>query len=350
MKLAFIIVTYRATPYLDDLFATLWRHTDMANAHIIVVENASNDGTLEALHRITRGHSNVEILPQARNTGFAEGNNIGIARARALGADFVVLLNQDLELCPNWLEPLVAVMHARPEVAAAQPLILLHAEPHLLNTAGNQLHFCGFGYCGDYRRPLASLSSPSEVRSVAFASGAALMLRMSALERSGDFDESLFLYHEDCELQIRLRILGYDCVCIPTSRVMHKYTASFSARKYALLDRNRWLVLLKDWPLDRLIVAAPALVGTELAVLFFAAKAGWWREKLATYGAILQAVPSLKQERKRIEKMRSPNATDGAWLTGAMQFDGFHHPIITHFANPVLQTYWNFARRVLKVR
>jgi len=71
---------------------------------------------------------------------------------------------------------------------------------------------------------------------------------MDALARSGDLDEKLFLYHEDCELQIRLRQLGYDCVLVPRSRVLHKYTERFSARKYALLERNRWLVLLKDGP------------------------------------------------------------------------------------------------------
>jgi GT2 family glycosyltransferase len=349
MKIAFVIVTYRATPYLDDLFASLWRNTDMTDAHVIVVENASDDGTLDVLRRLTVGREHVEILPQTRNTGFAEGNNIGLARAKELGADFAVLLNQDLVLLPNWLQPLLAVMRERPQVAAAQPLILLHAEPHLINTAGNQLHFCGFGYCGDFRRPLAELDVQGQPRSVAFASGAALVLRMSALAQSGTFDESLFLYHEDCELQIRLRSLGFDCVVVPSSQVQHKYTASFSARKYALLDRNRWLVLLKNWPLDRLMVAAPALVGTELAVLFFAAKAGWWREKLATYRAIAEAMPSVLDERKRLSKLRRPDATDGAMLTGRMQFEGLDHAIITHFANPLLETYWKLARRFLKV-
>ncbi len=350
MRTAFIVVTYRAQLYLDGLFSTLEQHTELSDTRIIVIDNASDDQTLEELRRVTAGWQNVDILPQSRNTGFAEGNNIGIARARELGAEYVVLLNQDLELTQGWLAPLLAVMQQRPDVAAAQPLILLHSEPELVNTAGNHLHFCGFGYCGDYRRPIDSLRDVRTVRSVAFASGAALMLRMSALDQAGDFDESLFLYHEDCELQIRLRQQGYDCVLVPEARVFHKYTASFSPQKYALLDRNRWLVLLKTWPMDRLLVAVPALAGIELAVLVFAARSGWLRAKLRTYGDIAGQLPRIVRDRRRIQQKRSPRSTDGSVLTGVMAFDGFDHPLITQFANPLLSAYWAFAQRLLRVR
>ncbi len=350
MSIAFVIVTYHAIPYLEGLFTTLVKFTDLSDSQIIVVENASNDGTLEELQRRTEGLANVEILPQSRNTGFAEGNNIGMARARELDVEYVVLLNQDLELEAGWLEPLLTVMRTRPEVAAAQPLILLHSDPRLINTSGNHLHFCGFAYCGDYRREVSTLPADRAVVSVGYASGAALALRMSALDRSGYFDESLFLYHEDCELQIRLRELGYECVLVPEARVQHKYNATFSPKKYAFLERNRWLVLLQHWPLWRLIAIAPALFGTELAVLFFSIKAGWFREKLGTYQEIAQQLPSILRKRKKMQALRVKEATDASILIGAMQFEGLDHPIVTHFANPLLTAYWAFARGVLRVK
>jgi GT2 family glycosyltransferase len=172
---------------------------------------------------------------------------------------------------------------------------------------------------------------------------------MDALARSGDLDEKLFLYHEDCELQIRLRQLGYDCVLVPRSRVLHKYTERFSARKYALLERNRWLVLLKDWPLARLAVAAPALAGAELAVLVFAARQGWLRAKLSSYGEILRLLPAVLRDRRQMQMNRSPNATDGSFLTASIRFPGLDHPLITRVANPLLSAYWSFARKVLRV-
>jgi GT2 family glycosyltransferase len=349
MKLAIVVVTYQAERYLDGLFSTLQQHTDLGDVEVVVVDNASSDRTLAELSRIGRSWTNLHVLPQARNTGFAQGNNIGLRWARERGAAFALLLNQDIEVTPGWLGPLLSVMDTRPDVAAAQPLVVLHGEPHLINTAGNELHFCGFGYCGAYRQGIDSVPPDAAVRSVAFASGAALLLRMDALAQAGDFDEKLFLYHEDCELQIRLRQLGYDCVLVPRSRVLHKYTERFSARKYALLDRNRWLVLLKDWPLARLAVAAPALAGAELAVLVFAARQGWLREKLASYGEILRLLPAVVRDRRQVQKNRSPRATDGASLSGNISFPELNHPIITRVANPVLSAYWSFARKVLRV-
>ena len=349
MKLAIIIVTYQAERFLDGLFSSLKQHTDLGDIEIVVVDNASSDGTLAELSRVSQAWANLHVLPQATNTGFAEGNNIGLRWARERGAAFALLLNHDVEVTPHWLQPLLDVMHARPEVAAAQPLVVLYHEPNLINTAGNQLHFCGFGYCGDYRQTIDSVRVEQGIRSVAFASGAALLLRMEALARSGDFDEKLFLYHEDCDLQIRLRQLSYDCVLVPESRVLHKYQEHFSARKYALLDRNRWLVLLKDWPWARLLVAAPALAGTELAVLAFAARHGWLREKLASYGEILRLLPAVARDRRAVQAIRSQQATDGAQLTGRICFPGLDHPVVTRVANPLLSAYWWLARRVLRV-
>lgn len=346
MRLAIIIVTYEGEQYIGPLFASLVNTTPLTDIGIIVVENASCDGTLQAVRRATQNWPSVEILAQTRNTGFAEGNNIGLQRAREQGAPFALLLNQDLELTEGWLEPLERVMAERPDVAAAQPLILLHAQPERVNSAGNELHFCGFGYCGAYNRPLATLRIQSEPRSVAFASGAALLLRMEALNRAGDFDQRLFLYHEDTDLQVRLRQLGYDCVVVPDSRVFHKYTAAFSAGKYARLERNRWILLLKNWPASRLLAIAPALAGVELAVLVFAARQGWLKEKLMTYPDLLRLLPGIVADRRRVLSARRTDATDGPLLTGTLQFDGFDHPLLTRVANPILSAYWKLVRRL----
>ena len=220
----------------------------------------------------------VEILPQTENTGFSRGNNIGIARARALGMRYVMLLNPDTAVTAGWLRPVVAVLEERPEVGAAQPLLLLFDEPHLVNTAGNSLHFCGFVFCGSYRASIADAAPDDQVRAVTFATGAALLLRIEALDQIGDFDEVLFLYHEDSDLQIRMRQAGWECVLVPTARVLHKYTSIFSPQKLGWLERNRWLVMAKDWPIARLLAAAPVLGAVEAVVVVFSIRNGWLRE------------------------------------------------------------------------
>jgi GT2 family glycosyltransferase len=351
VKVAFVVVTYQGERYVGPLLATLRASTDLRDAVVLVVDNASTDGTVRVLREAepTWG-AGLRVLPQDRNTGFAGGCNVGIAEARRLGATYVMLLNQDLELAPGWLPPLLEVMDRRPDIAAAQPVVVLHQEPELVNTGGNALHFCGFGYCGNYREPAARVFPDArEVRSVAYASGAALLLRLDALDRSGAFDERLFLYHEDCDLQVRLRQLGYECVVVAASRVAHKYDAGFSARKMTYLERNRWYLLIKDWPLARLAVAAPALLGTEAAVLVMAARGGWLRGKLGTYREIARALPTLLRDRREVQARRTPAANDGEHLVGEIRFEGFDHPIVTRFANPLLSRYWAVARRLLRV-
>jgi len=350
VRIAIVIVTYNGRRYVDDLFASLRAHTRLDEVATIVVDNGSTDDTVDALRTEAARTPNVVLLPQAQNAGFTGGNNLGLAQARRLGVQYVLLLNHDTVVTPRWLEPLVAVLDARSDVAAAQPLLVLHDEPELVNTAGNQLQFCGFGFCGDYRRPVAALGLDGQPRSVPYATGAALLLRMSALDRVGDFDPLLFLYHEDLDLQVRLRQAGYDCVLVPASVVQHKYTATFSPSKYAYIERNRMMVLIKDWPLRLLVGAAPALLAAQLAVLGFAARGGWLRPLARGYADVVRHFGTLLSARRRVQAARSPDATDLAHLSAGIHFEGFDHPILTRVANPLLEAYWRLIAPLVGAR
>ena len=342
---AILIVTHNSREYLADLFASLRRFTD-ERVPILCVDNASTDDTVVGLRQEQVVTPNLEVLEQEVNSGFAGGNNIALIRARQLGVRFVLLLNPDTVVTrAGWLDDLIAVMHARPSVGAAQPLLMLHEEPELINSAGNALHYCGFTYCGGYRKQKEDVGLNGEVKEITYATGAALLLRMSALDEVGDFDETLFLYLEELDLQLRLRQAGYECVIVPSVRVLHKYTATFSPRKYAWLERNRWMVLLKNWPLGRLVAASPALAATELAVLFVAAKNGWLREKLWAYGELVRHMPETLASRKEV--MARGQAGDASHLTSRLDHEGFDHPLIRRVANPVLEAYWRLASRVL---
>jgi GT2 family glycosyltransferase/SAM-dependent methyltransferase len=345
---AIVIVTYNSRSLLPELFASLDAFTNFADVQLIVVDNASADGTLAALFQAQEELPDLplDILPQTRNTGFAGGCNIGIARARALGARYVQLLNPDTVVAPGWLERVRRVLDARPEVAAAQPLVLLHGEPELVNSAGNSIHFCGFGYCSGYRQRRDAVTIDRSVNSVPYASGAALLLRLSALDEVGDFDETLFLYHEDCDLQIRLRLAGYECVLVPEAHIFHKYKADFSPQKYGWLERNRHLVLIKDWPRRELLVAAPALLGVEAAVLLFALRSGFLPQKLWAYREVLRHLPATLAQRRQVQARRR-NSTFTRHLTGEMALPDVEHPLIERVANPLLSAYLALCRATI---
>jgi hypothetical protein len=170
---------------------------------------------------------------------------------------------------------------------------------------------------------------------------------MSALDRVGDFDERLFLYHEDLDLQVRLRQAGYDCVLVPSAVVRHKYTANFSHSKYVFIERNRMMVLIKDWPLRLLVASAPALVAAQVSVMAFAARGGWLWPLVRGYGEVARSLGGLLSERRRVQAARSEDATDVAHLSASIQFEGFDHPLLTRIANPLLETYWRLVRPLM---
>jgi hypothetical protein len=84
-------------------------------------------------------------------------------------------------------------------------------------------------------------------------------------------------------------------------------------------------------------------------VLMSAAWGGWFWEKLGTYGQIVRRLPAVVRERRRVQALRVPTATDGAFLTGKMQVEGLEHPWLARLANPILSAYWAFACRALRV-
>ncbi len=350
---AIVIVTYNSSEFLRELFSSLRAHTDLDHTPVLIVDNASTDATLEILHQIAADLPRMEILAQPRNTGFAGGCNIGIARARALGARYVQLLNPDTVVTAGWMEKVLAVMESRPDVAAAQPLVMLWSEPNRINCAGISIHFCGFPYCHGYRKHSSEVLPKDSVISVSYASGAALLLRLSALDDVGDFDETLFLYLEDCDLQIRLRKAGHQCVLVPAACVYHKYAAEFSASKYSWLERNRWMVLLKDFPLSVLLPSAPALIGVELAVLLFALQRGWLPGKLWAYREFFTHLPQTLAARRQQQNRVNAAYSDAEFiehLTGRMEFAGMDHPLIKYLGNPLLSAYWKVLVRMLRTR
>jgi GT2 family glycosyltransferase len=346
---AILIVTYNSAEFLAGLFGSLREHTALERIPVIVVDNASTDGTREALAALAASGDvpMLHVLEQTENTGFARGNNIGLAFARTLGVRYVQLLNPDTVVRRGWLTRPLAVMEARPTIAAAQPLLTLYEDPERVNSAGNAIHFCGFTYCGGYRKHRDDVLADGDVVSVPYATGAALLLRLSALDVAGDFDERLFLYHEDCDLQLRLRQSGYDCVRVASAEVSHKYKASFSSAKYGWLERNRWLVMVKCWPMAAVLAALPVLLFVELAVLAFAFQAGWWQRKMWSYREVIRLLPDMLASRRAVQARRRGNATDLPWFTAAIVFEGLDHFILTRIANPALTVYWNVMCRLL---
>jgi GT2 family glycosyltransferase len=188
----------------------------------IVVDNASTDGTAEA---VAARFPDVDLVLSDHNAGFAGGNNLGIARALELGADDVLLLNNDTEVEPDLVEALEAEREAHPDAGALCPLIL-YAEPAGLVWYAGARFDPRRSYNGrqdGYGEPLDDRWTG--VRRTERLSGCAVLLPRDVLEEVGVFDDALFLQYEDTDLSLRLRAAGRAIYVVGHARVLHKVSA-----------------------------------------------------------------------------------------------------------------------------
>lgn len=343
-RIAVVIVTFNSAEHVDACFGSL-AAAHLAGADVITVDNASRDGTVAAI-RVR--YPWVTLIESATNLGFAGGNEVGIRRALDAGVDWIFLLNPDTDVDPRFLEEAIAVGEADARTAAVQSLLLLHPDRDRVNTAGNAIHFLGFGYCGSYGALRAAI--PDEPREIAFASGAAVLLRADALREVGGFDTTLFMYQEDQDLGIRLRLAGWRARLAPRSLVWHHYAFSRNPGKYFWIERNRYLVLAKNLRLRSLLILSPFLAAAEVALVAMALVGGWLPEKLRADAALLSAPlrAHVRAERARIRAVRRIADRELArWFTPRVEFEALPGGWLPRLLGLPMAAAWKIVRPLL---
>ena len=305
---------------------------------LIVVDNASEDGTAE---RVAELAPMARIVRRPRNLGFAGGCNAGAAEARG---DLLVVLNPDAAPRPGFGEAI-----RRPWVEergwAAWQALVADGDGTTINSAGNPVHFTGIVWAGGHGRPIAEAPAAGEVAAL---SGACLAIPRETWGRVGGFPESFFLYHEDVDLSLRLRLAGGALGIEPSAVVDHDYEFGAREHKWRWLERNRWAFLIRVYPATLLALLAPALILTELALIPASIAAGWGRQKLASIGEVVRWLPRLLRERRQVQAVRTVSAAEfAAWLTADL--DSPFIPAIARSAPArlALRAYWRLVQLLL---
>ena len=183
-----------------------------------------------------------------------------------------------------------------------------------VNTSGGVVHFTGIAWAGEVGRPVSAAGGAT--REPAFLSGACLAIPRAEWQRLGGFAEAFFMYQEDVDLSLRVRLAGGRLGVQPAAVVDHDYAFAKGPMKWRLLERNRWATIVRCYPGPLLLLLAPALVATEVALLAVAAAGGWLPQKLAATGETLRSLPRLLRERRSIQASRAVSSAEfAAWLT-----------------------------------
>lgn len=252
-KVAVVILNWNGAEMLKKFLPSVLVCSAGEGVEIIVADNHSSDASLQVLQSL---FPRVRVISLEENYGFAEGYNRALARVQA---QYVVLLNSDVEVTPGWLQPLVSYMDEHPDVAACQPKLLSYRNKRKFEYAGASGGFLdryGYPYCrgrilGTVEEDMGQYDS---ICSVLWASGAALFIRLEDYQKVGGLDATFFAHMEEIDLCWRLRTRGRDIVCIPQSTVYHVGAATLkeSPRKTFLNFRNNLLMLYKNLPEEEL--------------------------------------------------------------------------------------------------
>jgi GT2 family glycosyltransferase len=305
---------------------------------LIVADNDSTDGTAEAV---------LELAPRARvvrtgaNLGFAAGCNAGAAEA---GGDLLVILNPDAAPLPGWGEAIRRPWLEGRGWAAWQALVA-EAGGTRINSFGNPLHFTGIVWAGGHGEPIAAVPAAGDV---AVLSGACLAIPLSTWREVGGFPPQYFLYHEDVDLSLRLRLRGGTLGIEPAAVVDHDYEFGAREHKWRWLERNRLAFLVRIYPAPLLLLLAPALLATELALIAVSASGGWGRQKLAANLEFLRWLPRLLRERRQLQSTRTISTSEfAAWLTADLDSPFISPAARSLPARVLLRTYWRGVRTLL---
>lgn len=192
------------------------------NVRAVLVDNASTDGTVEAVHSSL---PQVTTLVNPTNLGYAAGVNVGLRYAMEAGADYVLILDNDAVIDSQALKLMVDVAQARPSVGLLTPKILFHNTPDVIWCAGhNQRPVTLAPIDDDLGKSASEIQGRPRPRDYAPCCG--LLVRRSVLEQVGCLEESFFIYYEDLDFCIRTRESGHRLLNVPDARVWHKVSAS----------------------------------------------------------------------------------------------------------------------------
>ena len=347
-KIAVIIVSFNGKSYLGDCLRCLEEQT-LAPEKVIVIDNNSKDGSVEFLKEYSlKTELNLEFIFSKENLGFTGGNNLGMKKALEEKMDYIFLLNQDTEMEKDTLGKLLEAADREKDLFCLQPLILFADRKDVVQTAGDRIHFLGFGYLGDYLVRLEDFKKKIKRREeIPYASGAAMFIVSDALREVGFFDEDYFLYHEDMDLCLRARILKKKILLVPQAFVYHKYKSGITPLKWSYSERNRHLMLLKFYKLPTLFLIFPYWFAAEIGSLIFSISIRALNSKIKGYFEIFSLLPKFLKKRKEIQKIRKIKDKElVSCFDGEFKFVGFHFPLF-FVINPILGSCWKALRGII---
>ena len=313
-SVAIVILNWNGKFHLESFLPSVYNST-YPNLEFVIGDNASTDDSIDF---IENNFPLIRIIRNDANYGFAEGYNRVLEQVEA---DYFILLNSDVEVTNNWIEPIIAAMESDPEVAAAQPKIRswsLKDSFEYAGAAGGFIDRYGYPFCRGrlFNHVERDIGQYNDSKEIFWATGAALFIRSDRWKEIGGFDSDFFAHMEEIDLCWRLKRRGHKIWYYSDSEVYHVGGGTLdksNAQKTFLNFRNNLFMILKNarYPNCTIFIR----LWLDLIALLRFASSG----KFADAGAVSRAHIDLFRNYRRMIKKR--NAFTAPFLTSKV-YDG----------------------------
>jgi GT2 family glycosyltransferase len=253
-KAAVVILNWNGRDYLEQFLPFLLKN-NAPYCSIYIADNNSNDGSVNFLKI---NYPQVKIIQNPANEGFAKGYNDAL---KSIKAEYYILLNSDIEVTRNWIEPVISFMDKNPNVAACQPKIKSYDKRDFFEhagAAGGFIDFFGYPFCRGriFNHVEKDVGQYDDIKEIFWATGACLFIRAEKFHEAGGFDPEYFAHMEEIDLCWKLKNSGNKIFYIPASTVYHVGggTLSYKSPKKTFLNfRNSLSTLYKNLPAPKSI-------------------------------------------------------------------------------------------------
>jgi GT2 family glycosyltransferase len=244
--ISIIILNWNGRRFIENCLNSV-RETTYPNIEIIVVDNGSTDGSDKI---VENKFTDVRLIRTNNNLGFAAGNNVGIDMSEG---DYIILLNYDTYVDPNWISELLNIATDDPLVGIAGCKIYF-SDTNIIQHAGARIE--EDGRCCHYGYNEEDKGSYDYIRDVDYVTGAAILISRACLQKVGPLDPIYFMYYEEVEWAIKAKKLGFRVVYVPKAIIHHYENAGLGGkteRYHKLNTRNRYRFLIKNYGTSRFV-------------------------------------------------------------------------------------------------
>ncbi|MDW8215510.1 MAG: glycosyltransferase family 2 protein [Roseiflexaceae bacterium] len=299
------LITYNSAAYIQECLHSV--RAAAPGVRVLIVDNASTDGTVEIVRRHFPEYTLI-ALPQ--NIGHSAACNLALQHTETA---WVLFLDHDTIVPADWLQPLLETAAAMwPAVGMVGSRAVL-VEQGRIHHDGGYAHYVGHMTLRNGFAPLADVPCDTTPVEVGAQASTSLLVHRERALAVGGFDPRFFIYLNDFDLSLRMRLRGWRCYVAPRSVVYHRQgnpetswrgSGGYPERRAYLIYRNRWMLIARIYAPRTILVCLPALAIYEIVIAAAALRKGWMRAYRRALHDIVRLWPILRFHRSRIQSSR----------------------------------------------